>query len=85
MTKMVRKQIYIEPHQESTLKRLARETGATEAEIIREAIDRQAALVFIPRRDVTAWKAERAFVEELIQQAPVSPVRRWSREELHER
>ena len=85
MTRMVRKQIYIEPRQESTLKRLARETGATEAEIIREAIDRQSELVFVPRRDLTAWKAERAFIEELIQQGPVSPVRRWSREELHER
>lgn len=36
---MIRKQIYIAPEQEAKLKRLARATGRSEAEIIREALD----------------------------------------------
>ncbi|MCS7059359.1 MAG: ribbon-helix-helix domain-containing protein [Meiothermus sp.] len=36
---MIRKQIYIAPEQEAKLKRLARATGRTEAEIIRQALD----------------------------------------------
>ncbi len=36
---MIRKQIYLAPEQEAKLKRLARATGRTEAEIIREALD----------------------------------------------
>lgn len=36
---MIRKQIYLAPEQEAKLKRLARATGRSEAEIIREALD----------------------------------------------
>ena len=36
---MVRKQVYLAPEQEAKLKRLARATGRSEAEIIREALD----------------------------------------------
>ena len=43
MTHMIRKQIYLAKRQEQILKRLARARGVSEAEIIREAIDRQAA------------------------------------------
>jgi fructose-1,6-bisphosphatase/inositol monophosphatase family enzyme len=43
MAQMVRKQIYIAKRQEQMLKRLARARGVSEAELIREAIDRQAA------------------------------------------
>ena len=43
MTHMIRKQVYIAKRQEQLLKRLARARGVSEAEIIREAIDRQAA------------------------------------------
>jgi hypothetical protein len=37
--RMVRKQIYILPKQEEGLKRLAEQRGASEAELIREAIE----------------------------------------------
>jgi predicted DNA-binding protein len=40
MMAMVRKQVYIRPRQEELLKRWAEEMGRTEAEIIREALDR---------------------------------------------
>lgn len=41
MAQMVRKQIYIQKRQETILRRLARQRQVSEAELIREAIDRQ--------------------------------------------
>jgi hypothetical protein len=82
---MIRKQVYIEPRQEALLKRLAREAGTTEAEIIRKAIDRQVGRPLFPRRDLSAWQEERAFIRRLIQQGPVSGRREWRREDLYER
>ena len=85
MTVKVRKQVYIEPHQEEVLKRLARETGISEAEFIRQAIDRHARSLRPPRRDLSAWEKERAFIDRLIQQGSVRGGRTWRREELYER
>jgi hypothetical protein len=76
MTIKVRKQVYIEPHQEEILKRLTRETGISEAELIRQAIDRHTR-TFIPRPDLKAWEKERTFIVHLMQH--------WQREELHKR
>ena len=42
MAQMLRKQIYIEKRQQALLKRLAKKRGVSEAEIIRQAIDREA-------------------------------------------
>lgn len=84
MAKMVRKQIYIEPGQEKMLKRLVRETGVTEAQLIREAIDRHVGSVFSVR-DIHAWEKEQAFIAQLMEQEPIPGKRSWQREELHER
>jgi len=43
MSNMVRKQIYINRRQQALLKRLSEQRGISEAEIIRQAIDREAA------------------------------------------
>jgi hypothetical protein len=83
---MVRKQVYIEPRQDEMLKRLAKATGATEAEIIRQAIDRYAteALTLEQRRE--AWKRERAFIQQWMEQGPVEGGgRTWRREDLYDR
>jgi hypothetical protein len=94
MTIKVRKQVYIEPHQEEILKRLTRETGISEAELIRQAISeaeliRQAidrhTRTFIPRPDLKAWEKERTFIVHLMQQDPAPGQRTWQREELHKR
>lgn len=85
MTTKVRKQIYIEPDQDALLKWLAAEMGVTEAEVIRQAIDRQARLFRFGRRNLRAWEEEQSFIESLIEQGPVSGGRTWRREELHER
>ena len=85
MAKMVRKQVYIEPRQEALLKQLVRETGTTEAELIRQAIDRQMKVVRFPKQNLRAWQEERAFITHLIQQGPVPGGRSWRREDLYER
>lgn len=36
---VIRKQLYIEPHQEEALKRRSRELGLSEAELVRRALD----------------------------------------------
>ncbi|MFQ5614367.1 MAG: CopG family transcriptional regulator [Anaerolineae bacterium] len=85
MATKIRKQIYIEPDQEARLKQLAGALGLTEAEIIRQAIDRQTRQFRPARRNLKAWEAERAFIMQLIQQGPVPERRTWRREDLHER
>ncbi|HID63927.1 MAG TPA: hypothetical protein EYP49_14495 [Anaerolineae bacterium] len=85
MAKMVRKQVYIESRQETLLKQLVRETGATEAELIRQAIDRQMKVIRFPKQNLRAWQEERAFIANLIQQGPTPGGRSWRREDLHER
>ena len=85
MATKVRKQVYIEPHQEELLKRLARETGVSEAELIRQAIDRHTLSLRPPMRNLDAWEKERSFITHLIQQGPVAGRRTWQREDLHER
>lgn len=44
MTRMVRKQIYISRRQQVQLKRLAKARGVSEAEVIRQAIEREVLL-----------------------------------------
>jgi hypothetical protein len=85
MAKMVRKQIYIEPHQETLLKQLVREIGVTEAYLIRQAIDRQLKVLHFPKQNLRAWQEERAFITHMIQQGPAPGSRSWRREDLHER
>ena len=81
---MIRKQIYVAPEQDILLKRLVQETGQSEAELIRQAIDRQLRMGPGARRDLKAWEHERAFVQRLIEQ-PAAPVpRQWTRDELYE-
>ncbi len=84
VTKKVRKQIYIEARQERLLKQLVKETGVTEAQLIRQAIDRHTGS-FSSQRDIHAWEEERAFINRLMQKGPVPGRRTWKRTELHER
>lgn len=85
MASKIRKQISIDPHQEAMLKRSGKEYRSTEAEIIRRAIDQCAQTLYVPRRRLEAWEAERAFILNLIDQGPAPGQRAWRREDLHER
>ncbi len=85
MSQMVRKQIYIEAHQEALLKRLAQRRGISEAELIREAIDRQVSAAasqgFPP--DPRAWAEALEFIRGLPAQG-ADPGRTWKRADLYE-
>ena len=83
MTVMVRKQIYLDKNQATTLRHQAREAGTTEAELIRRAIDRQISARRHP--DSSLWKKERAYIQALINQGPVPGRRKWRREDLYDR
>ena len=85
MGTMVRKQVYIEPRQDELLKRIASATGATEAEIIRQAIDQYAAQALTRARRLDAWKRQRAFIQELIDQGPIEGGgRTWRRSDAYD-
>ena len=81
----VRKQILIEPDQTATLERLASETGMTEAEIIRQAINRYIQSLGVRCRDSLVWEREHAYITSLMEQGRISGGRSWCREELYER
>jgi hypothetical protein len=85
MSLMIRKQIYIEPHQESLLKRLAQRRGISEAELIREAIDRQISggVAHALPPDPLAWIEALEFMRGLQSQG-AEQGRTWKREDLYE-
>ena len=86
MATMVRKQVYIEPRQERLLKRVAKKTGMTEAEIIRKALDAGVQEIEAAEERLQAWRETRTFIEELIKKGPVpGGGRRWRREDLYDR
>jgi hypothetical protein len=85
MSQMVRKQVYIEPRQEQLLKRVAKELGITEADLIRQGLDHvlQRGLSLTP--DLLAWQRERAFIKQWAQKGKVKGGRTWRRDDLYER
>jgi len=83
MTVTVRKQIYLEKRQATALQRQAKESGMTEAELIRRAINRQ--ISARRRPDSSLWKRERAYIQALINQGPFPCRRKWRREDLYDR
>ncbi len=84
MSRMIRKQVYIESRQDATLKQQARALGVTEAEVIRRAIDCQMTSVRLGARDPKAWEREKAFIAKLMAKGPVSGGRKWKREDAYE-
>lgn len=85
MAEMIRKQVYIEPRQDRRLKALARELRVTEAELIREGIDRGLAGVAELRPDPVAWKKVERYIRRRMREGTLKGKRRWTREELYGR
>jgi hypothetical protein len=79
----VRKQIYIEPDQEALLKRLSRELGVTEAELVRRALANLSG-ISQPARDPSAWEREKEYIRRRAKKR-AQPTQPWTREELHDR
>lgn len=87
MSEMVRKQIYISRRQQSLLKRLSKQRDLSEAEIIRQAIDREAAnaSVQMPSPNETSWEEAVKFMRSLRDRADqFTEPYHWNREELYE-
>jgi predicted DNA-binding protein len=84
MSLMTRKQIYIEPQQAALLKRLAQRLGMSEAELIREAIDRHigGGAMHTLSPDPLAWEEALEFMRGL-QAQDAERGRTWKREELY--
>ena len=61
MTKMVRKQVYIEAQQEMLLKHLSKQQGVTEAELIRASIVRLSP-GSSAAKDRSCWEQEKRFI-----------------------
>jgi hypothetical protein len=83
---LIRKQLYITKSQENMLKMKARETGLTEAEIVREVIDKAAYRVEYPLKSTEKWQEELLFINKLIADRQVDQKKRtWKREDLYDR
>ena len=83
---MVRKQIYLPRRQNLLLKRLAKERGISEAEVIRQALDREAqSTAPLVRDSKKALDEIFAFAEALSTRPELAQGRsvRWKREELY--
>jgi hypothetical protein len=86
-SQLLRKQIYIHKRQQALLKQLAKKRGMSEAEIIRQAIDREAAnsMPLPSQASQENWDETMAFMRSLADrrdrfQEPL----RWNRSELYE-
>ena len=86
MSDMVRKQIYISRRQQAMLKRLSELRSLSESEIIRQAIDREAANAVPGSQTASrqAWNEAYQFMLSLRERADrFSEPYRWNREELY--
>lgn len=85
MATMIRKQVYLDPRHDRMLKRRARQRGVTEAEIIREALDRVEVGTSRVSLDPAAGRKALAFMRSLSARRSKGPAgRTWTREALYE-
>lgn len=85
MSRMVRKQIVIEPEQERALEAHAKALGVSQSALIRQAIDALLEDAVEEQQRRAAWET----IEDMWRRADAegwsSGGRTWTREELHER
>lgn len=86
MAEMVRKQFYIHKRQHILLRRLSQARGVSEAEIIRQAIEREATGVSSQAAppDRAAWEEIVDFVEARKATGADGKPYRWNREDAYE-
>lgn len=86
MARMIRKQIYLRPSQDRLLKEMAGKTGISEAECIREALERHLAAGSGLRPDPAVWRIEQEFIHgRKNNPAGETRPRAWKREDLYDR
>jgi hypothetical protein len=85
MSEMVRKQFYIHEHQQRLLKRMSQARRISEAEIVRQAIEREAAATpSLPKPDRAAWEQIVCFVETRQALGSGNEPYQWSRQHAYE-
>jgi hypothetical protein len=84
MSRLIRKQIYIEPEQDAVLKRRARELGVSEAELMKRGIAQVAPVSAEAERRRDAWQNITAFVATYDQLDVPQTGRDWTRDELYD-
>ena len=85
MSRMIRKQFYIEAEQAALLKQRAKELGMSEAELIRRCIDQLITSSTLLALDSSAWRDELTFIRERTRvQKALGKQRSWTREELYD-
>jgi hypothetical protein len=84
MSRMVRKQVYLEARQDAALERAARSRGVSAAEIIRQALDSKLAALSAGRLtpDQTAWRDAVKLMRSLTSSTRTG--RTWKREDAYE-
>jgi len=84
MSRMIRKQIYLEAEQDALLKQRAQECGMSEAALIRRCLESLGPPGLPLERQ--AWEEERAFLQHRLHTVPSQHQRQqrtWTREELY--
>lgn len=82
---MIRKQVYIESHQERLLKERARQLHVTEAELIRRSLDQGLMGMASRRPNASAWRELMRFFRRRMRMKVRQRPRRWTRVELYDR
>lgn len=83
---MTRKQLYLPKRLNQFVKRAAKQRGVSEAEVIRQALERDEKMVTYPiRASADGWKEIQRFVKErqAMYAGQGKPVQ-WNRQELYE-
>ena len=84
MSRMIRKQIYLEPSQEHLLKQRANELGVSEAELIRRCLATMGPQTVPLPLEPQAWADELAFLQRRAETVPSRTAHRaWTREALY--
>jgi len=86
VAQMVRKQIYIEERHERLLKRISKARGVSEAELIRQAIERETVGEKLPllAPDQAAWDKILGFAKSRKALRPGARPYRWNRLDAYE-
>lgn len=83
MSRMIRKQIYLEAAQDALLKRLAAARQVSEATIIRESVAQYAASLRRTPLDRAAWERQQKRIARSIAKGPLPGHRTWRRDDLY--
>jgi hypothetical protein len=84
MSRMIRKQVHVEPRHEEFLKRRSKALGISEAELIRRGIDQLAWGPVKEQVDQCAWEVAKVFIQQRRRLEAPQTGRTWTREQLHD-